>query len=411
MSGPISSLGLTCPSGGQFYICQGNTTQFLGCCASDPCADGKGSCPQADIRYASFNASDYAKIHSQACASTDATDKWYTCSGAGLHDPFLGCCASNACGGGTGCPTKDLVAARLSDDKSSAAAFLTAAASSNSRTASATASSSGSKSTRVSSSTAGTISSATVSKATATATGAVGSRSGSSSGLSTGAKAGIGVGCAVALVAVVGVLLFFIRRRQGVVMRGSEPPTPSNMRENPTTPSHHYGMRPFSQCVTSPTVVATNALPDPNQILWSPHPPSGASDVPLAAARAAESPAASYARSYSPASSPSTDMVSRETSMRSESSHGLGIAPASPRLSDGAGRQQCATAPQSYASQGQQYLDPRQLHRPLATLAELDGTDVSRPTREPPRTSLAPLAYRPYKPPAERFQEERSELC
>lgn len=99
--------------------------------------------------------------------------------------------------------------------------------------------------------------------------------------------------------------------------------------------------------------------------------------------------------------------------MRSGSYHGLGIAaPASPLLSDGAERQQCASPPQYCASQShgpQQDLDPRQPHQPLVTLAELDGTDVSWPTREVSRTSLPPV-HQPYKPPAQCSQKDKSEL-
>lgn len=57
-------------------------------------------------------------------------------------------------------------------------------------------------------------------------------------GLSTGAKAGIGIG-AVALIGLIGLLFFVIRRtvikRRGVVVRGSEPPSPSTMAETSTS--------------------------------------------------------------------------------------------------------------------------------------------------------------------------------
>ncbi|ROW11344.1 hypothetical protein VMCG_01044 [Cytospora schulzeri] len=52
---PIDTLGLSCPNGGEFYVCQNSEIQFLGCCASDPCADGSGSCPKSDLRYSSFD--------------------------------------------------------------------------------------------------------------------------------------------------------------------------------------------------------------------------------------------------------------------------------------------------------------------------------------------------------------------
>lgn len=216
MSDPTSQLGLTCPSGGDFYICQGNSTQFLGCCTSDPCQDGKGDCPQSDLRASSFNDSAYSDITSQACASsTSSTGEWYTCSK--LDTPFLGCCSTNACD--DGCPTKDLLAARLSDDAKSAAVFETTAATA---TASSTSVKSITTTTAASASATGTSS-----NPSATATETAGTHSTSSSGLSTGAKAGIAVGSAAVLAALLTALFIFgrryLRNRRGVVVTGSPP--------------------------------------------------------------------------------------------------------------------------------------------------------------------------------------------
>ncbi|KAI0016118.1 hypothetical protein F4780DRAFT_710347 [Xylariomycetidae sp. FL0641] len=152
---PITSLGLSCPDGGSFYVCRGaadnntnnsnnnnsnNSTQsssFLGCCSVDPCTDAHGNaCPEGQLHPASFSAAAYADIPAQGCASaaaanesssssSSAVGKWYTCSAG----PFLGCCASNPCGRAGVCPAADLVPARLAADPDAAAIFLTATAS------------------------------------------------------------------------------------------------------------------------------------------------------------------------------------------------------------------------------------------------------------------------------------------
>lgn len=115
--GMMLSLGLTCPSGGDFYVC-GNTTRFLGCCTSDSCTED-AICPQADLRYSSFNASFYPQILPQACMEHDAAS-WYACD---LEVPFLGCCALDPCTP-KGCLDGDLRAARLSDNASNAEIFI-----------------------------------------------------------------------------------------------------------------------------------------------------------------------------------------------------------------------------------------------------------------------------------------------
>lgn len=238
MSDPISQLGLTCPSGGNFYICQGTSTQFLGCCTSDPCEDGKGTCPQSDLRTSSFNESAYTSIQSQACASSSA-GKWYTCSQ--LDTPFLGCCSTNACD--SGCPTKDLVAAKLSDDQKSASVFETTSAT--------VATASGTSGTSVP-----TSSSSASSNPSATATAAT--QNASTSGLSTGAKVGIVVSAAIVAIALLAVLAVFGRRylkkRRGVVVTGSPP---NAIMSNPTNSYLYHGKFHFVLFIISfrPTTV------------------------------------------------------------------------------------------------------------------------------------------------------------
>lgn len=223
MSDPIAQLGLNCPAGGSFYICQGNSTQFLGCCTSNPCEEGKGECPQSDLRSSSFNESAYSDIKSQACASTG---EWYTCSQ--LDTPFLGCCSTNACD--SGCPTKDLLAAKLSDNTKSAGAFETTSAT-------ATASSTNVKSTTT------TTASSTATQASSTAAKeTVGTHSASASGLSKGAEVGIAVGAAIVILVLLAALFIFgrryVRKRRGVVVTGSPP---SVLMSNPVNSYLYHG--------------------------------------------------------------------------------------------------------------------------------------------------------------------------
>lgn len=154
-----------CPKGGTFYVCQGNTTQFLGCCTKDPCADGSGDCPQDSLRYTSYNADEYSSIPPEDCSSSGL---WYTCSE--ITTAFMGCCLDNPCQN-DGCTQGNLTAARLSDNTTDAAAFETLAASLTD----------------------------TNGKGTGT--------------LSTGATVGIAIGAAVVAL-IVGIALFFLYKRR-----------------------------------------------------------------------------------------------------------------------------------------------------------------------------------------------------
>ncbi|KAI3337560.1 hypothetical protein HD806DRAFT_43456 [Xylariaceae sp. AK1471] len=119
---PISYLGLSCPSGGDFYICQGSETRFLGCCDIDPCDEN--GCPSSAVHPASFNANRYSEIPAESCASSSKPSLWYTCTNG---PTFLGCCSSNPCNNEGVCPEDDLVGAALDDDPSKASVFLTIA--------------------------------------------------------------------------------------------------------------------------------------------------------------------------------------------------------------------------------------------------------------------------------------------
>ncbi|KAI0506721.1 hypothetical protein F5B22DRAFT_659934 [Xylaria bambusicola] len=118
---PIDHLGLTCPSGGSFYICQDSEIQFLGCCDVDPCGSNGGNCPSSSLRPSSFEPKRYSEIQEQNCTSSSKTADWYSCRDSAPS--FLGCCTLDACAN-EGCPGEDLVGAVLSNDIKDKEAFL-----------------------------------------------------------------------------------------------------------------------------------------------------------------------------------------------------------------------------------------------------------------------------------------------
>ncbi|KAL8371573.1 hypothetical protein RB595_001391 [Gaeumannomyces hyphopodioides] len=104
------AFGLTCPDEGKFYVCEKATVQFIGCCTSDPCADGSGKCPQANLRKSNFSPSEYHSLPEQDCDGYPRDKNWYTCAGS----RFMGCCATNPCSPNS-CPNDKLLPAKLSD--------------------------------------------------------------------------------------------------------------------------------------------------------------------------------------------------------------------------------------------------------------------------------------------------------
>ncbi|KAF6827786.1 hypothetical protein CPLU01_08900 [Colletotrichum plurivorum] len=118
-----TQLGLSCPRGGDFYVCTGSKVEFLGCCASNPCADGSGKCPTKDLRISSFNPDRYASIPAQGCDDArPANETFYTCKNS---ISFIGCCASNPCQENDGlCPVDNLLPTKLASDASSRAIFV-----------------------------------------------------------------------------------------------------------------------------------------------------------------------------------------------------------------------------------------------------------------------------------------------
>ncbi|KAF7551368.1 hypothetical protein G7Z17_g5072 [Cylindrodendrum hubeiense] len=251
MSDAKEYFGLSCPSGGDFYICEGNTTEFVGCCTSDPCSDGVGSCPEDDLRTSSFTSDKYADLPQLDCDSSKGNEIWFTC--AFTSPPFMGCCDEAACN--DGCARNKLVPAVLPEGEANRLRFLEPDDdSSSSKTASA---SSGSTSTSTSSASASASTSAAADK---------------DSGLGTGPIAGIAAGAAV-----LGMLLLFFllwkfwwaprkRRQNG---QQFEPVARSmHQPDQPDTPGTFYtGQSPMSHYqqsfASTPTMV--------------PHYPSGVS--------------------------------------------------------------------------------------------------------------------------------------
>jgi hypothetical protein len=99
-----------CPAGGDFYICFGSWVEFIGCCASDPCTDGLGICPDGHLRTTSHNDTESwgSSTVSWKCFSTTPSTKEYSCGTSGAL--FFGCCDTDPCGKGL-CPKDDLQAA------------------------------------------------------------------------------------------------------------------------------------------------------------------------------------------------------------------------------------------------------------------------------------------------------------
>ncbi|KAK7991041.1 hypothetical protein PG990_015321 [Apiospora arundinis] len=124
---PRSRYGLSCPVGGQFYICKDSPTRFMGCCDIDPCKNG-GICTTSALRSSSFSRGNYGDIPGQDCLVGGAKN-WYTCSYN--NPPFLGCCLENPCVSGQ-CHPGNVTAAKLASDEASAAPFLTGGSSSSS---------------------------------------------------------------------------------------------------------------------------------------------------------------------------------------------------------------------------------------------------------------------------------------
>lgn len=216
--------GLSCAEG-TYYICDGDETEFIGCCTSNPCGENKGVCPTENLRSATFSGDNYENLASQNCSNDQGTMNWWTCKFT--KPPFMGCCSVNACGTGE-CPQANLVPAKLSSIESNRLTFLDPE-----RNGDVTPSPSASTTSPTAS-------------ASATSTSAP-----ESSGLGTGALVGISVGATLGALVVLGLLFwrcFWLprKRAQGqpmtqVAPNEYQPQTPAN-----ATFSQH-GQSPQSQ--------------------------------------------------------------------------------------------------------------------------------------------------------------------
>ena len=218
LTNPEELLGLGCPSGGEFYVCSDSSSRFVGCCTSDACKTSNGECPSHDLRAATFDASKYDQIYAQDCAPVkNHTAAFYTCSSD--DPPFLGCCLSNACALGA-CPDKDLIAIKLSSNPAHAAVFLP-------------------HSTTTESSTSQTgLPSRTSSSASSTNSSSGSDSGGGRSSPPPSAIAGITIGSlAAALLAVVGISLYILRKRKKAQIIRSSPGYPLQ-HEQTSSPMH-----------------------------------------------------------------------------------------------------------------------------------------------------------------------------
>lgn len=130
----IDFFGLNCPNGGKYYICAGSWVEFMGCCTSDPCADGSGICPTKDHRPAGYNATRLAAATADipgestteklykfpvTCYGEQGWLNRYACSNKGVS--FFGCCKTDPCftkfEKPPQCANKDLQTAVLRDNE------------------------------------------------------------------------------------------------------------------------------------------------------------------------------------------------------------------------------------------------------------------------------------------------------
>ncbi|KAJ8112136.1 hypothetical protein ONZ43_g5461 [Nemania bipapillata] len=96
---PRIKFGLSCPEGGNFFICEHTSTRFIGCCGVDPCtSQADGLCPSQNLYDASFSSATGVMFLPQSCADPYNSSIWYTCNNA--RPPFLGCCMNDPCNNG-----------------------------------------------------------------------------------------------------------------------------------------------------------------------------------------------------------------------------------------------------------------------------------------------------------------------
>lgn len=194
MSTAEERIGASCPSSGDFYVCE--SSGFIGCCTSDPCKTSNGLCPDSDLEPTSFDSDKYDEILTQDCMGTDSDVAWYTCTGT-RGFPFMGCCAVNPCSVGE-CPDEELRSAKLSGEEKNAQVFLGGDVETSTTSSSRTTSSSTTTST---------------SEPTTTETESGSNSSSSNDGLSQGAIIGIAVGASIVGMSLIALFFCWFWRR------------------------------------------------------------------------------------------------------------------------------------------------------------------------------------------------------
>ncbi|CAH0045403.1 unnamed protein product [Clonostachys solani] len=98
----IREYGFSCPSGGHVHICERAKVEFIGCCASDPCAGDEGICPDDHLRPMSYLTTRQFGYLPLKCVDTSKKAKFQTCWGIYPGLTFVGCCETTLYGGDTG---------------------------------------------------------------------------------------------------------------------------------------------------------------------------------------------------------------------------------------------------------------------------------------------------------------------
>jgi hypothetical protein len=103
---------IRCFEGGKFYVCKNASTEFVGCCDTDPCTNGSGICPKVDLHPMSHSPGRQNYRLSLTCDDTWSS-MFYRCNLAMPH--FLGCCSVDPCT--RGCLQNQTTAAKLPWDE------------------------------------------------------------------------------------------------------------------------------------------------------------------------------------------------------------------------------------------------------------------------------------------------------
>ncbi|KAF2129393.1 hypothetical protein P153DRAFT_431356 [Dothidotthia symphoricarpi CBS 119687] len=225
-----NSTGFTCPLGGDWYACA-TGSNFVGCCASDPCTKG---CSQGNVYQGGFDKALYGTFPDVGCGTGSV---FWSCA-AGTT--FWGCCKSDPCAANSTCPRVDLVPAYLDRPEQFSAYASTIISSS--ATTSATASSSPSNSDK-----------------------------GSSNGAVIGGAVGGGIGAAL----IIGALIWFLcrkrkqrRQQQYAAAPVGENAHPTGIEKGGATNPNYAGGQYAGQSQTAPP---TYTSPNPNMYPAVPH--------------------------------------------------------------------------------------------------------------------------------------------